>query len=103
MFNILKCLYILLILNETVLQYFRDLLRIFPRAKFIILPPETIQTNGSVRINPAFNLHDTDYLSQRKDGSITNNLEYIASNGITKDKSSSNPGNLIKILIQIVL
>jgi len=61
--------------------FYRDLLRIFPRAKFVILPPETAHSNGSVQINPSFNLYEGDNLGLRKDGNITNNLQYISSNG----------------------
>jgi hypothetical protein len=67
-------------------------LRIFPRAKFVILPPQTAICQGSVKINPLFNLYEAARLHLRKDGNITKNLEYVTSNGIENGVDSRRNG-----------
>ena len=62
--------------------FFRDILRIFPRAKLVILPPEVYDCNGTTKINPHFDKQKVNRDGDRKNGKIAEHLEYITSNGI---------------------
>ena len=57
-------------------------MRIFPRSKLVILPPEVYECNGTARINPRLDKQKVNRDGDRKDGKIAEHLEYITSNGI---------------------
>ena len=57
-------------------------MRIFPRAKLVILPPEVYECNGTTKINPHLDKQKVNRDGDRKYGQIAEHLEYITSNGI---------------------
>ena len=57
-------------------------MRIFPRAKFVLLPPEATERNGSETINSDFGMFNKNSLHGRKDDRITENQELVTSNGV---------------------
>ena len=57
-------------------------MRIFPRSKLVILPPEVYKCNGTAKINPRLDKQKINRDGDRKSGKVAEHLEYITSNGI---------------------
>ena len=65
-------------------------MRIFPRSRLVILPPEVYECNGTTKINPHLDKQKVNRDGDRKDGKIAEHLEYITANGIETRLNSVN-------------
>ena len=69
--------------------HFRDILRIFPRTKLIILSPETICSNNSIRFDTPINIYKDDRTKHEQNRSYSGNLNFMNSNGVETQSHES--------------